>query len=50
MVTMKWILLQGEDLQAVEGGVLIGRLYFHEGDNSEFKAIRKETEKQQNKD
>lgn len=31
----------GRGFATIEGDVLIGRLYFHEGDNSEFKAIRK---------
>ena len=35
----------GRGFATIEGDVLIGRLLFHLGDNSEFKAIRKEDKK-----
>jgi hypothetical protein len=35
----------GRGFAAIEGDVIVGRLFFHEGDDSEFKAIRKEAEK-----
>ena len=35
----------GRGLASIEGDVLIGRLFFHEGDDSEFKAKRKKNKK-----
>ncbi|GAB6904947.1 conserved hypothetical protein [Desulfosarcina cetonica] len=35
----------GRGFATIEGDVIIGRLFFHEGDDSGFKAIRKEDKK-----
>ena len=35
----------GRGFAFIEGDVLIGRLFFHEGDDSEFKAKRKKNKK-----